>query len=119
MLILVINCGSSSIKYQLIHINHEYKLLAKGVADRIGLSGGWTITHKADPSTVRLGDPAPTPRLATAEIAAARHAVCAVCDSMRDGRCSAAGCGCAGEAKPDILSSRCPLSRWPIATIAQ
>jgi acetate kinase len=46
MLILVINCGSSSIKYQLFNIDHDYKLMAKGIADRIGLSSGWSITHQ-------------------------------------------------------------------------
>jgi acetate kinase len=46
MLILVINCGSSSLKYQLFNINDEYTLIAKGIADRIGLSSGWSITHK-------------------------------------------------------------------------
>jgi len=37
MKILVLNCGSSSIKYQLIDINSEAELLAKGLLDRIGL----------------------------------------------------------------------------------
>lgn len=39
MKILVINAGSSSIKYQLIDMENE-KLLAKGQADRIGIEGG-------------------------------------------------------------------------------
>src|SRR5450830_1368910 len=37
MKILVLNCGSSSIKYQLIDMSKEYELLAKGLLDRIGL----------------------------------------------------------------------------------
>jgi len=37
MKILVLNCGSSSIKYQLIEISKETDLLAKGLLDRIGL----------------------------------------------------------------------------------
>ncbi len=37
MNILVINCGSSSLKYQLIDMNNE-TLLAKGLCDRIGLN---------------------------------------------------------------------------------
>jgi acetate kinase len=37
MKILVLNCGSSSIKYQLIDITSEAELLAKGLLDRIGL----------------------------------------------------------------------------------
>jgi acetate kinase len=46
MLILVINCGSSSLKYQLFHIDSEYKLMAKGIAERIGLGSGSSIAHK-------------------------------------------------------------------------
>ena len=39
MKILVINAGSSSIKYQLIDMTDE-SLLAKGMCDRIGIAGG-------------------------------------------------------------------------------
>ena len=39
MKILVINAGSSSIKYQLIDMDND-KVLAKGQADRIGIEGG-------------------------------------------------------------------------------
>lgn len=47
MIILVLNCGSSSIKYQLIKITSpsENKLLAKGQIERIGLTDG-VLTHK-------------------------------------------------------------------------
>lgn len=38
MKILVLNCGSSSFKYQLIDMNGE-KVLAKGLVERIGISG--------------------------------------------------------------------------------
>lgn len=38
MKILVINCGSSSLKYQLIDMTYE-KLLAKGLVERIGIEG--------------------------------------------------------------------------------
>ena len=44
MNILIINAGSSSLKYQLIKMNEE-KVLAKGVCDRIGLEGS-VIKHK-------------------------------------------------------------------------
>jgi acetate kinase len=44
MNILVINAGSSSLKYQLIKMNEE-KVLAKGVCDRIGIDGS-VIKHK-------------------------------------------------------------------------
>lgn len=39
MKILVINCGSSSLKYQLIDIEKE-KVIAKGICDKIGQRGG-------------------------------------------------------------------------------
>lgn len=39
MKILVINCGSSSIKYQVFEINQDYQLLAKGLIERIGIEG--------------------------------------------------------------------------------
>ena len=46
MIVLVLNCGSSSIKYQVIDINEQSNaLLAKGLVDRIGLAEG-SLTHK-------------------------------------------------------------------------
>lgn len=44
MKILVINCGSSSLKYQLIDMTNE-NVLAKGLAERIGIEGS-RIKHK-------------------------------------------------------------------------
>ena len=44
MKILVINCGSSSLKYQLIDMDGE-KVLCKGLCERIGMDGS-VITHK-------------------------------------------------------------------------
>ena len=46
MKILVINCGSSSLKYQLIDMEGE-KVLCKGLCERIGIEGS-KITHKAN-----------------------------------------------------------------------
>lgn len=45
MKILVINCGSSSLKYQLIDMENE-SVLAKGLCERIGIEGS-KLTHKA------------------------------------------------------------------------
>ena len=46
MNILVLNCGSSSIKYQVIDMNEaSHKLLAKGLVDRIGQAEG-DLKHK-------------------------------------------------------------------------
>lgn len=45
MKILVLNCGSSSLKYQLIDMENE-SVLAKGLCERIGIEGS-KLTHKA------------------------------------------------------------------------
>lgn len=44
MLILVINAGSSSIKYQLLNMESN-TVIARGLVERIGIEGG-TATHK-------------------------------------------------------------------------
>lgn len=46
MKILVINCGSSSLKYQLIDMKNE-NVLAKGLVERIGMEGS-ILTQKAN-----------------------------------------------------------------------
>ncbi|MBQ6805926.1 MAG: acetate kinase [Lachnospiraceae bacterium] len=46
MKVLVINCGSSSLKYQLIDSESE-QVLAKGLCERIGIDGS-AITHQPD-----------------------------------------------------------------------
>jgi len=46
MNILVINCGSSSLKYQLINMENEVAT-AKGLVERIGIEGS-ILTHKAN-----------------------------------------------------------------------
>ncbi|MBC3803121.1 acetate/propionate family kinase [Acetobacterium fimetarium] len=45
MNVLVINCGSSSLKYQLLDMSNE-EVLAKGLAERIGIEGS-VLTHEA------------------------------------------------------------------------
>ena len=45
MKILVLNCGSSSIKYQLIDMANNANVMAKGLLERIGLEMG-EFTHK-------------------------------------------------------------------------
>lgn len=47
MNILVLNCGSSSIKYQLLDMKQEPVLLAKGLVEKIGLPMG-NFTHKPE-----------------------------------------------------------------------
>ena len=46
MKVLVINCGSSSLKYQLIDMEGE-KVLCKGLCERIGMESSM-ITHEAN-----------------------------------------------------------------------
>ena len=57
MKVLVINAGSSSLKYQLIETDNE-SVLAKGVCERIGLEGA-SITHTGK-TKVTLKAPMPT-----------------------------------------------------------
>lgn len=44
MIVLVVNCGSSSLKYQLINMDNE-EVMAKGLVEKIGLSDS-QLTHK-------------------------------------------------------------------------
>ncbi|MBQ8911737.1 MAG: acetate kinase [Clostridia bacterium] len=46
MIVLVVNSGSSSLKYQLFDTNKNYEVLAKGLCDCIGLAEGGKIKHK-------------------------------------------------------------------------
>lgn len=46
MKVLVINCGSSSLKYQLIDMENEFAL-AQGLVERIGIEGS-VLTHKPE-----------------------------------------------------------------------
>ena len=62
MKILVINCGSSSLKYQLIDMDGE-KVLCKGLCERIGMESSM-ITHEANGHRLpRPPSSPPTPRL--------------------------------------------------------
>lgn len=67
MNILVINCGSSSLKYQLINSDSE-EVLAKGLCERIGIDGS-CITHQpkgGDKVTMEI--PMPTHTQAVAAV---------------------------------------------------
>ena len=44
MKVLVINCGSSSLKYQLINMD-TYEVMCQGLVERIGVEGA-VLTHK-------------------------------------------------------------------------
>lgn len=47
MNVLVLNCGSSSIKYQLLSMDAEPAILAKGIVEKIGLTYG-SFTYKPE-----------------------------------------------------------------------
>tara|TARA_R110001583_G_scaffold16041_4_gene65138 strand:+ start:7132 stop:8337 length:1206 start_codon:yes stop_codon:yes gene_type:complete len=47
MNVLVLNCGSSSLKYQILNMGEEATLLASGLVERIGLENG-VLTHKPE-----------------------------------------------------------------------
>ena len=46
MIILVLNCGSSSIKYQLFEMGEKAEVIAKGMVERIGFTDA-VISHIA------------------------------------------------------------------------
>ncbi len=58
MKILVINCGSSSLKYQLIDSDTE-NVLAKGLCERIGIDGSCITYQKAGEDKVKTVTPMP------------------------------------------------------------
>ncbi len=66
MKVLVINCGSSSLKYQLIDMDGE-KLLCKGLCERIGMESS-VITHKLIDGTWSVNTSFPTHAEAFAKV---------------------------------------------------
>ena len=58
MKILVLNCGSSSLKYQLINMENE-EVLASGKYERIGEDEAF-ITHKVNGQKIEIKHPAKT-----------------------------------------------------------
>ena len=60
MVILVLNCGSSSIKYQVLDVEAaSHKLLAKGIVDRIGLAEGDLVHKPVGKDNFHLHQPIP------------------------------------------------------------
>lgn len=88
MVILVLNCGSSSIKYQVIDMSDtSSRLLAKGIVERIGLAEG-ILTHKPigkEPFELRQPIPDHTTgiRLVLDALTDARHGVIASLDEVK------------------------------------
>ena len=88
MIVLVLNCGSSSIKYQVIDIDDNgHKLLAKGLVERIGLPEG-VLTHKPSGKTpFEVHQPIPDHtegiRLVLAALTDAAHGVIGSLDEIK------------------------------------
>ena len=60
MIVLVLNCGSSSLKYQVLNMksDNDYSLMAKGLVERIGEKVG-NLTHKVGDSKHSVEMPIP------------------------------------------------------------
>lgn len=56
MKILVLNCGSSSIKYQLVDMSQDGKIMAKGLVEKIGLPEG-ELTHQVNGEKHKFSKP--------------------------------------------------------------
>ena len=59
MNILVINCGSSSLKFQLIDMDNE-SVTAKGLCERIGMDGSRIVYTPGDKDKITIESPMPT-----------------------------------------------------------
>ena len=70
MKILVINCGSSSLKYQLIDMDNE-SVLAKGLCERIGIEGSKLTHQPAGKDKYVIEHPMPTHKTAIEMVMAA------------------------------------------------
>ena len=70
MKILVINCGSSSLKYQLIDMDNE-SVLAKGLCERIGIEGSKLTHQPAGKDKYVIENPMPTHKTAIEMVMAA------------------------------------------------
>ena len=54
MKVLVLNCGSSSIKYQLFDMAQNQHVMAKGIVEKIGLNGAFLKYQDAEGKKVKL-----------------------------------------------------------------
>ena len=67
--ILVLNSGSSSLKYQLFNVEGEkYEVVAKGLAERIGIDGSKVSIKYADGTKKEVVNPLPTHNEALQEV---------------------------------------------------
>ena len=67
--ILVLNSGSSSLKYQLFNVDGDkYEVIAKGLAERIGIDGSKVSIKYADGTKKEVSTPLPTHNEALQEV---------------------------------------------------
>ena len=67
--ILVLNSGSSSLKYQLFNVDGDkFEVVAKGLADRIGIEGSLVTIKVGDGDKVTTELPLPTHKEAIKEV---------------------------------------------------
>ena len=67
--ILVLNSGSSSLKYQLFNVEgNDFEVVAKGVADRIGIDGSFVSIKAGDGEKEIVNLPLPTHKEAIKEV---------------------------------------------------
>ena len=67
--ILVLNSGSSSLKYQLFNVEgNDFEVVAKGVADRIGIDGSFVSIKVGDGEKEIVNLPLPTHKEAIKEV---------------------------------------------------
>lgn len=59
MKLLVLNCGSSSIKYQLIEMTDKQDVLAKGIVERIGMDTGELSHQPCNKDKIKTIQPVP------------------------------------------------------------
>jgi len=64
MHILAVNCGSSSIKFRLFDVDRNFRLMAKGLAERIGQESGSIYQITEDKQEFRKELPLPDHRIA-------------------------------------------------------
>ena len=67
--VLVVNCGSSSVKYQLLDLtSDEPSVVARGLVERVGEPAGRHEHHAADGTTWERDDPVPSMAAAFAQV---------------------------------------------------
>lgn len=70
MIVFVVNCGSSSLKYQLLNMDDE-SVMAKGLVERIGMEDSLLIHTPGDKDKIKIPVDAPNHKVALEAVVAA------------------------------------------------